>query len=69
MNTKEAKEMLQRIANRNSDVELEEYGGLYRMIINGHLKGWIKSEWKKPKDLMHWIEGVNCVLPVFEIFG
>ena len=69
MTLKEAKLMLRVIANRNEDVELEEYGNLFQMTINGHFKGWIRSGWRNPKDLMHWVEGVNSVMPVFETFG
>lgn len=66
MTQKEALNRISAILNRNADAELkrdEIQGKTYALIINGHEKGWLKSGYRKPVELLAWLEGVCAVYP------
>lgn len=61
------KEALQRITtaiHNYSDIEImpdQINGKTYQLIINGHEKGWTKSGYRRPLELLAWFDGVFAV--------
>lgn len=52
------------IYGRRDDIELRQdqiLGKTYALTINGHEKGWIKSDFYKPTELLAWLKGVNTL--------
>ncbi|MBD5367301.1 MAG: hypothetical protein HDR82_09960 [Bacteroides sp.] len=66
MTQKEALTRINDIIGRNEDVTLHRdqiLGKTYALTINGHEKGWLKSGYRKPVELLAWLEGVCAVYP------
>lgn len=66
MTPKEALTLIQEIIDRCKDAELTRdqiKGKTYALTINGHEKGWLKSGYRKPVELLAWLEGICAVYP------
>lgn len=66
MTQKEALTRIKDLIGRNEDVELKRdqiLGKTFALTINGHEKGRLKSGYRKPIELLAWLEGVCAVYP------
>uniref|UniRef100_A0AAU8AVR2 Uncharacterized protein n=1 Tax=Dulem virus 40 TaxID=3145758 RepID=A0AAU8AVR2_9CAUD len=66
MTTKEALTRIRAITNGCNDAELTRdqiEGKTYALTIDGHEKGWLKSGYRKPVELLAWLEGICAVYP------
>lgn len=62
---------IQRIVNLNhEDVELKSdmiLAKKHEIIINGHGRGWIRSGYRNPKELLAWLQGLMVLMPLRSI--